>query len=344
MNIMSPFDCKGLNLRNRVVLPPMCQYSVEAKDGKATDWHYVHYVSRAIGGTGLILMEMTNVEPRGRISDHCLGIWSDDHVPPLARIVAQCHHYGSKMGIQIGHAGRKATDAPEPVSSGTLAFSEEYKTPKELTTSEVYEVIDNYADGIRRAVEAGFDTIEIHGAHGYLIHQFHSPLTNQRTDEFGKDKALFGKKIIEKAKTLLPKEMPLIFRISALEYVEGGYGLDYATSLCQEYHQAGVDIFHITSGGEGPLVGSAGKIGAGPGYQLSLARTIKQKLNVPVIAVGRLDSPALADAVIANGDADLVAVGRGMLRNPNWTLEACVQLGIEREIPKPLRLGFPKPR
>lgn len=342
MNLMSPFSLKGLKLKNRVVMPPMCQFCVEAKDGKATSWHFVHYVSRAIGGTGLIIVEMCNVEPRGRISDHCLGIWSDEQIAPLADIVRECHQYGSKVGIQIGHAGRKAKDASEPISSEAIAFSEDFKIPHKLSTQEVYEVIEHYVQGVERAVRAGFDTIELHGAHGYLIHQFQSPLTNQRSDEFGKNPALFGKLIIEKVRTVMPSDMPLIFRISAVEYVEKGYGLDYAMKLCHQYLEAGVDIFHVSSGGEGPLVGSGGKIGAGPGYQLPLAKAIRKELKVPVIAVGKLEEPALANAVLTNDEVDLVAIGRGMLRNPNWTWEACVKLSIPAEPTKPIQLGFPK--
>lgn len=342
MNIMSPIQIRGLELKNRIVMPPMCQFCVEKKDGKATDWHFVHYVSRAAGGTGLILVEMCNVEPRGRITDFCLGLWEDEQIEPLRRIVDACRPYGTKMGIQIGHAGRKAKDAKEPVSCSPIAFSEDFRTPRELSTEEVYEMIESWGRAISRAVSAGFDTIELHGAHGYLIHQFQAPRTNRRSDEFGKDPALFGKLLVQKARSLMPEEMPLIFRLSAIEYVEEGYGLDYAVELCRQYRDAGVDLFHVSSGGESPLVGSFGRITSGPGYQIPFARAIREALEVPVIAVGKLDEPALANAVLTNQDADLVAVGRGMLRNPNWVWEACVKLGIPASPTKQIEAGFPK--
>ncbi|MGN7470979.1 NADH:flavin oxidoreductase/NADH oxidase [Brevibacillus sp. SAFN-007a] len=331
--LSTPFQFKGLTLKNRVVMPPMCQYSVEAQDGTPTDWHFVHYVSRAVGGTGLIIVEMTDVEPDGRISNYDLGLWSDEQIPAYKRIVSEVHKYGAKIGIQIGHAGRKAEDAEVPVSASAIAFpGSRYKTPRALTTEEVKAMVVKFREAARRAVEAGMDTIEIHGAHGYLIHQFHSPLTNVREDEYGRDKALFGVEVIAAIKEVIPADMPLIMRISAVEYVDGGYGLDYSTELCRRYKEAGVDIFHLSSGGEGPI-GSGGRPGIHPGYQVPFARAIKQALDVPVIAVGNLDDPKLAEAVIGNGDTDLVAVGRGMLRDPYWALHAIHALSAEEAQP-----------
>ncbi|GAX89247.1 NADH:flavin oxidoreductase/NADH oxidase [Effusibacillus lacus] len=332
-HLFSSFTLKNLELKNRIVMPPMCQYSVQAKNGIPNEWHYVHYISRAVGGTGLIIMEMTDVEPDGRISDYDLGIWSDDHIPAFARIIEGCHTYGAKVAIQIGHAGRKAQDAAVPVAPSPIAFDDKSKTPRALTTDEVKQMVEKFRDGVRRAVQAGVDTVEIHGAHGYLIHQFHSPLTNKRTDEYGKDMTKFGVEVIEAAKSELPSNTPLIMRISAIEYVENGYGLDYSIELCKRYQQAGVDLFHITSGGEGPI-GSGGRPGANPGYQIPFARAIKEALQVPVIAVGKLEDPALAESVIGNQDADLVAIGRGMLRNPYWALHAGVAVGHKPEVPQ----------
>lgn len=339
-DLFTPYELNNLKLKNRVVMPPMCQYSVSKKDGIANDWHYMHYVSRAVGGAGLIIIEMTDVEPDGRISDYDLGIWSDEHIPALARIVDACHSYGAKVGIQIAHAGRKAEDAAVPVAPSAIPFNAESKTPKELTTEEVKQMVEKFRMGVKRAVKAGFDVIELHGAHGYLIHQFHSPLTNRRTDEYGQELTLFGKEVIQAAKSEMPEGMPLILRISAREYVEGGYGINESLAFSKVYQEAGVDIFHISAGGEGPIA-AAGQPGTHAGYQVPLAREIKHGLNVPVIAVGRLDEPVLANAVIGNEDADLVAVGRGMLRNPYWTLEAATQLNKETDIPKQYRFGFP---
>lgn len=339
--LSTPYQFKGLTLKNRIVMPPMCQYSVDAHDGTPTDWHFVHYVSRAVGGTGLIIVEMTDVEPDGRISNGDLGLWSDEQIPAYARIVSEVQKYGTKIGIQIAHAGRKAEDAEVPVSASAIAFpGARYKTPRALTTEEVKQMVVKFQDAAKRAVEAGFDTIEIHGAHGYLIHQFHSPLTNQREDEYGRDKALFGVEIIKAVKEVMPADMPLIMRVSAVEYVDGGYGLDYSTELCRRYKDAGVDIFHLSSGGEGPI-GSGGRPGIHPGYQIPLARAIKQALNVPVIAVGNLDDPKLAEASIGNGDTDLVAVGRGMLRDPYWALHAIRELSAdELQPPKQYSRAF----
>ncbi len=338
-NIHSPFAFKGLELTNRIVMPPMCQYSVEKRDGIATEWHYIHYVSRAIGGTGFIIIEMTDVEPDGRISDFDLGLWSDDQIPALKRIVDACHQHGAKVGIQIAHAGRKATDAEVPVAPSAIAFDEHSKQPRALTTEEVKGLVEKFRRAAARAVKAGFDAIEIHGAHGYLIHQFHSALTNKREDEYGQDLTRFGCEVVEAVKGEMPEEMPLIMRISAREYVDGGYGLEDSVAFAKAYRQAGVDMFDISSGGEGPI-GSGGSPGSHAAYQVPFAKAIKQALGVPVIAVGRLEEPALANAVIGNGEADLVAVGRGLLRNPYWALEAAAVLNKEAAVPKPYLAGF----
>ncbi|WP_078544539.1 NADH:flavin oxidoreductase/NADH oxidase [Litchfieldia alkalitelluris] len=340
-HLFTPFHLKGLDLKNRVVMPPMCQYSVKDKDGIATDWHFVHYVSRAIGGAGLIIIEMTDVEPDGRITDYDLGLWSDDHIPAIKRIVDACHSYGAKVGIQIAHAGRKAEDADLPVAPSAIPFDQNSKTPRELSTQEVKDMVEKFRLSVQRAVKAGVDVIELHGAHGYLIHQFQSAFTNKRTDEYGQELTKFGREIIQAAKSVMPDEMPLIMRISAKEYVEGGYGINESIEFSNVYQKAGVDMFHVSAGGEGPIA-AAGKPGTHVAYQVPLARELKQALKVPVIAVGRLDEPSLANAVIGNQDADLVAVGRGMLRNPYWTLEAATILQKETVIPNQYVPGFPR--
>ncbi|WP_100407963.1 NADH:flavin oxidoreductase/NADH oxidase [Bacillus solitudinis] len=335
-SILDPFQLKGLQLKNRIVMSPMCQYSVTAKDGKPNDWHFSHYTSRAIGGTGLIIIEMTDVEPDGRISDYDLGIWSDEHIEPFKRLINACQSYGAKVAIQIAHAGRKAEDASIPVSSTSMAFSKKYKQPKELTTAEVEQLVFKFEEACSRAVKAGVDTIELHGAHGYLIHQFHSPLTNQRTDKYGKDRSLFGVEIIKAAKRVLPNTMPLTMRISAVEYAENGYDLNYSIELAKRYMEAGVDMFDISTGGEsdtGPSV-------AGPGYQVEFAHAIKKSLNIPVLTVGRMEDPHLSEQVVNDEKADLVSVGRGMLRHPYWANEASLALGGPPIIARPLNAGF----
>lgn len=338
-DLFSPITIKGLDIKNRIVMPPMCQYSVENKDGIATDWHYLHYVSRAVGGTGLVIVEMTDVEPDGRISDYDLGLWSDEQIPALKRIVDACHQYGAKVAIQIAHAGRKAEDAPTPVAPSTIAFDETFKQPRALSTDEVKGMVEKFRGAVVRALKAGFDAIELHGAHGYLIHQFHSPLTNKREDEYGKDLTRFGREVIEAAKSEMPEDMPLIMRISAKEYVEGGYGIEESIAFAKAYRDAGVDVFHISSGGEGAIAALGGP-GNHAAYQVPLARSIRQALDIPVIAVGRLDDAVVANAVIGNEDADLVAVGRAMLRNPHWALQAASALKKETAIPKQYARAF----
>ncbi|MDB4868785.1 MAG: NADH:flavin oxidoreductase/NADH oxidase [Cohnella sp.] len=328
-----PYSLKSLELRNRIVMSPMCQYSVDAEDGAPNDWHFVHYTSRAIGGTGLVIMEMTDVEPDGRITNGDLGLWSDEQIPAFRRIINEIHKYGAKAAIQIAHAGRKALDAEVPVGPGDVAFLPNGKKPRALTTEEAWQMIEKFGQTARRAVEAGVDTVELHGAHGYLIHQFQSPGLNKREDEFGKDLAKFGVEVIRAVKKVLPADMPLMMRISAIEYMADGYGLDHSVELCRQYRDAGVDLFDVSTGGESGPPGDK-RPGNFPGYQLPFARVIKEKLGVPVMTVGMMEEPALAEHALAAGDADLVAVARGMLRNPYWAVDALRKLDGDAEVVK----------
>lgn len=338
-NLFTPYTFKNLELKNRVVMPPMCQYSVDTKDGMPNDWHNVHYISRAVGGTGLIIVEMTAIHPDGRITDNDTGIWDDSFIPAYRKIVDGVHQYGAKIGIQLGHAGRKAEDANPPVAPSAIRYDGDgYKTPHELTTTEVEELIEAYAQAARRSVEAGFDTVEVHGAHGYLIHQFHSPLVNQREDEYGQDCSLFGVRVVEEIRKVVPAEMAVIMRVSAREYVDGGYDIDYITDVCRRYQEAGVDMMHISSGGEGPVGAGGMKVRAG--YQVEMATHIKKVLNIPVIAVGMLDEYADAQKVIEHDQADLVAVGRAMLRDPYWTVHAAKELHLEADVPVQYARGY----
>ncbi|RNB87150.1 NADH:flavin oxidoreductase/NADH oxidase [Brevibacillus fluminis] len=342
LTLSASFQLKGLSVKNRIVMPPMCQLSVVAEDGTPNDWHFVHYVSRAIGGAGLIIVEMTNVEPDGRVVNQDLGLWSDEQIPAYARIVSEVKKYGTAIGIQIAHAGRKAEDADTPVAPSAIPYSEAYKTPRALSTEEVKKQVIQFREAARRAVVAGFDTIELHGAHGYLLHQFHSPSSNHRDDEYGKDLARFGVEVIEAVKSVIPAQMPLIMRLSAVEYRDGGYGLDHIIKIAERYRAVGVDLFHISSGGDGPI--GANKPGNHAGYQVPLARAIKQALDVPVIAVGNLDEPEVAEATLANGDADLVAIGRGMLNDPYWSLRAIEKIEGKIVPPYQYKPGFARVR
>lgn len=339
MHLFSPFTLKGLHLKNRVVMPPMCQYSVDLEDGAPNEWHYVHYTSRAVGGAGLIIVEMTDVEPDGRISNRDLGLWSDAHIAPFARIVDAVHRQDAKIAVQIAHAGRKAQDAAVPVAPSAIAFDERSPVPRELTTAETEALVEKFGQAARRAVAAGMDAIELHGAHGYLLHQFHSPLMNRRNDKYGADLHRFGVEAVQAVRSEMPSDMPLIMRVSAIEYAEGGYDLDYSRQFCEAYRAAGVDMFHVSSGGEAPVLPNRAP-SSKPGYQVELAAAIRRELQAPVIAVGLLDEPELANDVVAREQADLVAVGRAMLRDPYWAIHAARSLGHTVGIPVQYERSF----
>lgn len=324
-HLTTPFSIKNLTLKNRLVMPPMCQYS--ATDGMPNDWHYVHYVSRAVGGVGLIIVEMTNVAANGRISPNCLGLWNDAQRDAFKRIVDGVHAHGAKIAIQIAHAGRKALDEPNVVAPSAIHYGEpdragqNYITPRALSTIEIDEIIQGFTDSAARAVAAGFDAIELHGAHGYLIHQFYSPKSNVRDDEYGQDRALFAERVIQAVKAVMPADMPLMMRISAQEYSESGFDSDYGVAIAKRFATAGVDMFDVSGGGNGALCqGKHPEFYAG--YQVVLSRKVKDATGLPTIAVGMLDQPQVADHVLGMGDADLVAVGRGLLRDPYWLLNA----------------------
>lgn len=337
--LFQPYQFKNLSLRNRVVMAPMCQYSAE--DGVANDWHFVHYTSRAIGGVGLVIVEMTNIEPDGRITDNCLGLWNDEQQEALKRIVDAVHQHGAKIGIQIAHAGRKATDAEQPVSASDIAHSDRYKTPHALTTEEAKAMVQKYKDTAARAVAAGFDTIEIHGAHGYLIHQFQSPSINNRKDKYGQDRSLFGVEVVESVKSVMPDDMPLLFRTSAYEFAADGYDLDYGIDMCKRYVEAGVDMLHVSAGGEGTPSKSR-FAGAYPGYMLNFARAVKEACDVPVIAVGILDDVSTAEYAVSSGASDLAAIGRALLRDPHWVLnqEQAIDKNARSFIPEQYERGY----
>lgn len=334
--LFDPFELKSLKLKNRIVMPPMCQYC--ASNGIPDEWHYVHYTSRAIGGVGFIIIEMTNVDPDGRITDNCLGIWSDEYIPYFEKIVRSCQSYGAKVAIQIAHAGRKAKDAVQPVSSTSKRHSDKLREPRRLTTDEVKQMVEKFRQGFRRAIEAGVDAIEIHGAHGYLVHQFHSPYINDRDDEYGQDLARFGVEVIRAARDVMPDDMPLIMRVSGREYVEDGYGLDHIIRIAERYRDAGVDMFHLTSGGEGASLRGIFDSGK-EGYQVDLAESVRKALNVPVIAVGGIVSPKFADSIVQEERADLVAIGRELLRNPYWPVQAGLELG-RTIVPQPYEMAY----
>lgn len=336
--LFEPFELKALQLKNRIMMSPMCQYSVWDEDGAPNAWHEVHYVSRAVGGVGLVMIEMTDVVPDGRITVNDLGIWSDQQIPAFQRIIDQVHVYGAKVGIQIAHAGRKA-DSPSlyPEAPSAIRFSEQYRVPRALNGDEVKGLVDAFAAGARRAVAAGVDTLELHGAHGYLIHQFMSPLSNHRDDEWG-EPTRFGVAVIQAVKSEMPSTMPLMMRLSATEYDPQGYSFEQLVEMARVFHRHGVDMFDISSGGNAPVVPDR----IYPGYHVPYGAKIRESLGVPVIAVGILEDPSLAESVLQQGQADIIALARGLLRDPYWPNTAAMALDGTVQVPKQYYRAFKK--
>ncbi|MDA8204822.1 MAG: NADH:flavin oxidoreductase/NADH oxidase [Thermaerobacter sp.] len=335
--LFDPFQVKNLSVKNRIMMSPMCQYSVWEQDGAPNDWHNVHYVSRAVGGTGLIMMEMTDVVPDGRITVYDLGIWDDRHIPAFRRIIDQVHQYGAKVGIQIAHAGRKA-ESPElkPEAPSAIAFSDKYRVPHALTRDEIARLVEAFRQGARRAVDAGVDTLELHGAHGYLIHQFMSPLSNRRDDEYG-EPTRFGVEVIEAVKSVMPSGMPLLMRLSAIEYTDQGYQFEQLIEMARVYREHGVDMFDVSTGGNATV-----RVQEFPGYQAHYAATLKKALDVPVVAVGRLESFDVAASYLGRDAVDMVAIARGMLKDPYWANSAALHFEGRVQVPREYYRAFPR--
>ena len=325
------FQLKNLTLKNRVVMPPMCMYSA-LEDGKVQPFHLVHYGSRAVGGVGLIIQEATAVRPNGRITENDLGIWSDEHISGLKSIVDIIHTMGSVAGIQINHAGRKAKSGiaigPSPITYGG-----DYSTPKEMTIDDIHDVIQAFKDAAKRADQAGYDVLEIHGAHGYLIFEFLSPISNKRTDRY-QDGKLFLREVIEAITSVWPKQKVLALRVSAHEYVSDGITPQIISDAINYVKDLGIDLIDVSSGGN-ILV----KINAYPGYQLELARTVKSLTNLAVIGGGLITDLKMAEHAVSRGDADLIYLGRVLLRDPYIVINQASELGVDLEYPKPYLRG-----
>jgi len=333
--VFTPFELKSITIPNRIVMPPMCMYSA-TEEGQVTDWHLIHYGSRAVGKVGLIILEATAVEKRGRLSGRDLGIWEDSQIEGLRRVVEICRAHGSVVGIQLAHAGRKAW-GDELVAPSAIAFPG-FAVPHALSRAEIAEVVESWRQAARRTREAGFDVLQIHAAHGYLIHEFLSPLSNQRTDEYGgslENRMRFLLEIVEAVQTEWPADKPLSVRLSAVDFLEGGLTLKDTVEISKALQAKGVDLLDISSGG----ILSA-RIELGPGYQVRFAEVVKQATGLPTIAVGLITSVELAQEIISNGRADFVALGRELLRNPHWVLQAKPDPELwpkqyERAIPRP---------
>jgi 2,4-dienoyl-CoA reductase-like NADH-dependent reductase (Old Yellow Enzyme family) len=346
VHLFSPISLRGVAPRNRIFVSPMCQYS--SRDGFPTDWHLVHLGSRAVGGAGLVMMEATAVTPDGRISPDDMGIWSDEHAAALARIARFVGEQGAIPAIQLAHAGRKASTAapwagggPVPIGEGgwqasapsALPFAPGYQTPRALERGEIDQLAERFAVAARRAHAVGFEAIEIHAAHGYLLHQFLSPLSNQRTDDYGgsyDNRVRFVIEVARRVRASWPERLPLLVRLSATDWVEGGWALEDSIELSRRLKAEGVDMIDCSSGG---LVPGA-KIPAGPGYQTPFASAIRIQAGIATAAVGLVTSPEQAEQIVATGQADAVLLAREMLRNPYWALTAARRLGAEMPWPK----------
>jgi 2,4-dienoyl-CoA reductase-like NADH-dependent reductase (Old Yellow Enzyme family) len=339
-HLFEPLPIRDVTLANRVVVSPMCQYS--STDGYANDWHFVHLASRAVGGAGLVFTEATAVLPEGRISPQDLGIWKDEHIEPLARIVNFIHKQGSVAGIQLAHAGRKASTyrpwsghgmIPETeggwsnvVAPSALRFADHYPMPKALSVEGIKNIVSAFAAAARRACEAGFRVIEIHAAHGYLLHEFLSPLSNKRTDEYGgsfENRTRMLRETVPAVRRSWPEGAPVFVRISATDWVEGGWDIQQSVELARQLKELGADLIDCSSGGN---VMQA-QIPIGPGYQTPFAEQIRREANILTGAVGMITSSTQGAHIIGTGQADAVIIAREFLRDPYWPLRAARELG-----------------
>ena len=338
-HLFEPLTLRSVTLPNRVAVSPMCEYS--ADDGLANDWHLAHLGSRAVGGAGLVVTEATAVEARGRITARDLGLWKDAQVEPLARIVRFLDQHGAVPGVQLAHAGRKAsTRVPweggagvppeaggwEPIAPSAIPFSERTLVPRAMSLEDIGEVIRAFAATTRRSLAAGFRVVELHFAHGYLVHEFLSPLSNRREDAYGggfEQRIRLALEITRAVRAEWPERLPLLARMSCSDWVDGGWTLDESVELARRLGAEGVDLLDCSSGGLVPYA----RIDAVPGYQVPFARRIRAEAAVPTAAVGLISTPAQADAIVREGDADLVMLARAMLRDPYWPIHAAEELG-----------------
>lgn len=338
-HLFDTITIRDITLRNRIGVTPMSMYSYE--DGFSNDWQVIHLGARAIGGAGLVITEATAVEARGRITAFDVGIWTDEHVEPLRRVTRAIKDNGAVPGIQIAHAGRKASSnqpwvsekaipADQPngwqgVAPSPIAYRSDYTVPHELTVDEIHSIQEKFRDGAKRALDAGFEWLEIHGAHGYLIHNFYSPLSNQRKDEYGggfENRIRFFVETVRQVRSVWPERLPLTVRISGTDWVEGGWTVEETVELARRLKAEGVDLIDCSSGGNA----AGAKIPTGPGYQVPISEAVRKGAEILTTAVGLITAPEHADAIIRNGRADIVLLGRELLRNPHWPLYAARKL------------------
>ncbi|MEH6945953.1 NADPH dehydrogenase NamA [Bacillus sp. JJ634] len=333
--LFSTYTIKGVTFKNRIVMAPMCMYSSQ-EDGHVKNWHVTHYTSRAVGGAGLIILEATAVDPQGRISVNDLGIWNDEQLPGLSQLVSMMKEQGAKTGIQLAHAGRKATVPGNIYAPSPIAFNETYKQPQEMKQADIEKTILAFQQAAARAKKAGFDVIELHAAHGYLLNEFLSPLSNKRNDEYGgssKNRYKIVKEVIAAVKQVW--EGPLFVRISAHDYQEGGMTAEQYIEISKWMKEDGVDLIDVSSGAVVPA-----SIPVYPGYQVPFSETIKYGASIAAGAVGLITTGIQAEEILQNERADLIFIGRELLRDPYWPRNAAKELRYEIEAPTPYKRGW----
>ncbi len=352
--LFSPLRLRGMTLDNRIVVAPMCQYS--AQEGNPNDWHLMHMGQFAVCGAGLFITEATAVSPEGRITDKCLGLYTDAQEQGMGRIIEFFHRYGHVApGIQLGHAGRKASTRPplsrepaapleqggwQPLSVSGLALEPDWPLPRSMDRNDMDRVREAFIGSARRAERAGFALLELHAAHGYLLHEFLSPLTNRRADAYGgdfEDRIRFPLEVFDAVRTAWPDDKPMGVRVSATDWIEGGWTPEETARLAKILAHRGCDYIHVSSGG----IAFAARIPAGPGYQVRFAQMIREASGMPTIAVGLIADPFQAEQIVRSGQADMVALGRAMLFNPHWAWQAARELGQTAVYPRQYERGHP---
>ncbi|WP_153815087.1 NADH:flavin oxidoreductase/NADH oxidase [Streptomyces sp. SUK 48] len=350
--LFEPVTLREVTIPNRVWMAPMCQYSAEPAGpltGAPDDWHLAHYGARATGGTGLIVVEATAVSPEGRISPYDLGLWNDTQVEAFRRITRFLSAQGTVPGVQLAHSGRKAsTERPwkggapidpeghgwQPLAPSPLPFTEGHPAPTELTVDQIKEITGQFREAARRALEAGFEVVEIHGAHGYLVHGFLSPHSNHRTDAYGgsyENRVRFALEVVDAVREVWPADKPLFFRVSATDWLEeGGWTADDTVRLARDLRAHGVDLLDVSTGGNASGV----RIPVEPGYQVPFAARVKAETGLPVAAVGLITEAEQAQKIVANGEADAVLLGRELLRDPSWARHTARELGGDVRVPE----------
>ncbi len=344
--LFEKYKIRGIEFRNRIWVSPMCQYSSE--DGMPTDWHLVHLGSRAVGGAGLVIMEATAATPEGRISPSDAGIWTDAHAESYKKITKFIKDNGAVAGIQIAHAGRKAsTGEPwnggkkveesgggwETIAPSAVAFSPDFPLPREMTLEDIEKTTNDFVAAAKRSVAAGFEVIEIHAAHGYLFHEFLSPLSNKRTDEYGgalENRMRFLLETAEKVRAAVPENLPIFVRISATDWTDNGWDLEESIALCKKLKEIGIDLIDVSTGGNVPDA----PIPVAPNYQVSFAAEIRRQVGIATGAVGMITEAKQAEEILENGEADAILMAREFLRDPYFPFTAAKELGGEIEVPK----------